>query len=153
MDAHLSADLTEHLPQQCKQSHYHLSRLLVSMLALLSVSQVCFLYIIVLRPQYMFAKLRTDTAHHLVRSLDTFPKQLHVGRETNQALIATCISIYRVKVLHVWLPGICKQLLLLLDLQLLGQLQQDTVNQLVVCQLVLRTYPDSAEDLIMDVSI
>ena len=44
-------------------------------------------------------------------------------------------------------------LLLLLDLQLLGQLQQDTVNQLVVCQLVLRTNPDSGEDLIMDVSI
>ena len=41
----------------------------------------------------------------------------------------------------------------LLDLQLFGQFKQDAINQLVVCQLVLRTNPDSAEDIVMDVSI
>ena len=123
------------------------------MLALLLIRKVCFFYIIVLRSQSMLTKLRTDTAHHPVCPLDTFPKQLHVGRETHQTFIATCICINCVKDLHVWLPSICQQLLLLLDLQRLGQLQKDTVNQLVVCQLVLRTDPDAAEDLIMDVSI
>ena len=44
-------------------------------------------------------------------------------------------------------------LLLLLDLQLFGQLKQDAVNQFVVFQLVFRTDPDAAEDLIMDVSV
>ena len=63
----------------------------------------------------MLSKLRTDTAHHIICSLNTFPQQL----------------------------------LLFLYLQLLGQLKHDAVNQLVVCQLVLRTDPDSAEDLIM----
>ena len=89
----------------------------------------------------------------LVCSLNTFPKQLHIGRETHQTFIATGISIHCIKVLHVWLPCICKHLLLLLDLQLLGQFQQYIVNQLIVCQLVLRTDPDAAEDLIIDVSI
>ena len=51
MDTHLSADLTEHLAQQCKQSHYHLSCLLVSVLTLLPVSQIRLLYIVVLCPQ------------------------------------------------------------------------------------------------------
>ena len=69
MNAHLSANLTEYLTQQCKQSHYHLSGLLVSMLALLPVSQVSFLYIVVLRSQSMLTKLTTDSAHHLVRPL------------------------------------------------------------------------------------
>ena len=123
------------------------------MLALLPVSQVRFLNVIVLRSHSMLTKLRTDTAHHLVRPLDTFPKQLHVGREAKQTFIATCISINCVKILHIRLPYFCKQLLLFLDLQRLGQLQKDAVNQLVVCQLVLRTDPDPAEDLIMDVSI
>ncbi len=40
-----------------------------------------------------------------------------------------------------------------LDLQLFGQFQQYIVNQLIVCQLVLRTDPDAAENLIIDVSI
>ena len=40
-----------------------------------------------------------------------------------------------------------------LDLQLFGQFQQYIVNQLIVCQLVLRTDPDAAEDLITDASI
>lgn len=53
MDMHLSADLTEYLAQQCKQSHYHLPGLLVSMLALLPVSQISFLNIVVLRSQSM----------------------------------------------------------------------------------------------------
>ena len=44
MDTHLSADFTEHLAQQCKQSHYHLSCLLVSVLTLLPVSQIRLLY-------------------------------------------------------------------------------------------------------------
>ena len=33
----------------------------------------------------------------LVCSLNTFPKQLHIGRETHQTFIATRISIHRVK--------------------------------------------------------
>ena len=40
-----------------------------------------------------------------------------------------------------------------LNLQFLGQFYQYAVDQLIVCQLVLRTDPDPAEDLIMDVSI
>lgn len=48
MDTHLSADLTEHLPQQCKQSHYHLSGLLVSVLALLPILKVHVFYIVAL---------------------------------------------------------------------------------------------------------
>ena len=153
MDAHLSADFFEHLAQQCKQSHYHLSCLLVSMPALLPVGQVSFFNVIVLRPQSMFAQLRTDATHHLVCSHGTFPKQLHVSGETHQAFIAACIRIDSIKVLHVWFPSICQNLLLLLDLQLPGQFQQYAVYQLVVCQLVLRTNPDAAENLIMDVPI
>ena len=52
----------------------------------------------------MFTKLRTNTAHHLVCSLNTSPKQLHVGRETHQTFIAACISIHCVKVLHRIFP-------------------------------------------------
>ena len=44
-------------------------------------------------------------------------------------------------------------LLLLLNLQLLGQFQQYVVNQLIVCQLAFGTDSDSTEDLIMDISI
>ena len=51
MDTRLSANLTEYLAQQCKQSHYHLSCLLVSVLTLLPVSQIRLLYIVVLCPQ------------------------------------------------------------------------------------------------------
>ena len=54
MDTHLSADLTEHLAQQYKQSLYHLSCLLVSVFTLLPVSQIRLLYIVVLRPQSTF---------------------------------------------------------------------------------------------------
>ena len=153
MDAHLSADLSEYLAQQCKQPHGHLSRLLVSMLALLPVGQSRFFNVIVLRSQSMFSQLGTDATHHLVCSLGTFPKQLHVSGETHQTFITACIRIDCIKVLHVWCPGICQYLLQLLDLQIPGQLQQYAVYQLVVCQLVLRTDPDAAEDLIMDVPI
>ena len=151
MDAHLSADFSEHLAQQCKQSHYHLSCLLVSMPALLPVGQVRFFNVIVLRPQSMFAQLRTDATHHLVCSHGTFPKQLHVSGETHQAFIAACIRIDSIKVLHVWFPSICQNLLLLLDLQLPGQFQQYAVYQLVVCQLVRRINPDAAEDFLISV--
>ena len=48
MDTHLSTDLTEHLPQQCKQSHYHLPGLLVSVLALLPILKVHVFYIVAL---------------------------------------------------------------------------------------------------------
>ena len=88
MDAHLSAYFSEHLAQQCKQSHYHLSCLLVSMPALLPVGQVLFFNVIVLRPQSMFAQLRTDATHHLVCSHGAFPKQLHVSGETHPASIS-----------------------------------------------------------------
>ena len=71
----------------------------------------------------------------------------------HQTFITTYISMHCVKVLHVWPPSICQQPLLLLDLQLLRQLKQDAGNHLVACQLVLKTDSDSAEDLIMNVSI
>ncbi len=153
MDAHLSADFSQYLAQQCKQSHYHLSGLLMSMFALLPICQVRLVDIIVLCSHSMLTKLRTDTAHHLVCSIYTFPKQLHVSWKAHQAFIAAGICIDSIKVLHVRLPCICKYLLLLLNLQFLGQFYQNAVDQLVVCQLVLRTDPDPAEDLIMDVSI
>ena len=86
------------------------------MFALLPICQVRLVDIIVLCSHSMLTKLRTDTAHHLVCSIYTFPKQLHVSWKAHQAFIAA-------------------------------------VDQLVVCQLVLRTDPDPAEDLIMDVSI
>ena len=57
MDAHLPANLTEYLLQQCKLSHYHLPCLLVRMLALFPVSKINFLYVIVLRPHPMFTKV------------------------------------------------------------------------------------------------
>ncbi|MBR8707185.1 hypothetical protein IX324_003010 [Bacteroides pyogenes] len=128
MNTHLSADLTEYLAQQGKQSHYHLPSLLVSVLALLPISQVRFLNVIVFRSLPVLAKSGTDTTHHLICSLDTFPKQLHIGRETHQAFIAARICVDCIKILHVWLPSICKYLLLLLYLQLLGQFQQYAVN-------------------------
>ena len=49
--------------------------------------------IIVLCSHSMLTKLRTDTAHHLVCSLYTFPKQLHVSWKTHQAFIAAGICI------------------------------------------------------------
>ena len=97
MNAHLSADFSQYLAQQCKRSHYHLSGLLVSMLALLLIRKVCFFYIVVLRSQSMLAKLTTDSAHHLVRPLDTFPKQLPipVASLTEQQLIAALMEQIR----------------------------------------------------------
>lgn len=57
------------------------------------------------RSQSMFNKQSgTDATHHLICSLNTFLKQLHVGRETHLTFIATFISIYYVTALCVWFP-------------------------------------------------
>lgn len=47
-------------------------------------------------------------------------KVIRVNGETHQTFIAACIRIDSIKVLHVWFPSICQNLLLLLDLQLPG---------------------------------
>ena len=143
-------DFSQYLVQQCKQSHCHLSGLLMSMFALLPICQVRLVDIIVLCSHSMLTKLRTDTAPHLVCSPYTFPKQLHVSWKAHQAFIAAGICIDSIKVLHVRLPCICKYLLLLLNLQFLGQFYQYAVDQLVVCQLKIGRYGVKGYNDVMD---
>lgn len=46
-------------------------------------------------------------------------KVIRVSGETHQTFIAACIRIDSIKVLHVWFPSICQNLLLLLTFNFL----------------------------------
>lgn len=76
----------------------------------------------------------THLTHRLVALLYPFPQQLGISWVSHFALIAGGIRVYRIKILHMRFPHLCKYVLLLLDLQLAGQLQNYVIQQLVVCQ-------------------
>ena len=92
-------------------------------------------------------------AHSLVALLYTFPQQLGFSWVSHLALIAGGIRAHRIKILHVRFPHLCKYVLLLLNLQLTRQLQNDVIQQLVVCQRSGWGDYHIAEHLIVNVAV
>ena len=76
-----------------------------------------------------------------------------VIRISHLALIAGRIRVHRVKILHVWLPHLRKQVLLLLDLQLADEFHHNIIQQLVVRQRPRRIYYHIAEHLVANVAV
>ena len=123
------------------------------MLTPLPVCQVRFLDIDELCPRTMEIEPAAQLTHYLVRLLYPFPQQLRVRRITHLALITGRVRVHRIKILHVRLPHLGEQILLLLDFQFLRHFHCYRIQKFVVRQGTCRIYRDVAEDLEVDVPV
>ena len=124
----------ENLPKQMYLAAGQPALLRLAVPALLRVSHVRFLHVKVLRPWTVDAKALAHPAHGPIWRLTTLPQQLLVCRVAHFTLVARCIGVKCLQILHVRLPSLCQYVLLLLYLQFVREFRDNIVYQLVVCQ-------------------
>ena len=96
-----------------------------------------------------YAKLLAMPADVSVKPFKTFPKELHVCRETHMTLITSGICHAHVKVLKIWFPVGGQYLLEGFNVKTGCYLITDGADYLVVGYGGRRIYHDSAEHLVM----